>query len=434
MQVMDVFNMVPKGSVFHSHAIGYISKWKKVVPAELSNWNDANRVLYLGGENYYSEEMTREQSCIRMLQGLFLGESLVVFDGDGSLYKLYRKYLSIIPIDEYIDKRINLSNPADSNGWNVLKAACTPVDKMINSLPMDSESAVSCFVKTVMEYAGLVDSAICTFEYEREWMEAIINYVLVEDKGKTVSLSELVRLLRSPAADIKEKLQQKGVFPKNRKFNLLPEEVLETAQGNILYCLSVLSDSDLLERLSKEDLDFSLPFRERCIYFVTIPEEKSLFLDLFCQELIKAGRMYLTDHVEPDGKELGESFPIPVHLLFNCPMPKHLFSVMERYITEFLPYAVNLSISFFFRSIREIPWYATQCFRTIVLMNIDDQETGEYASGKLYNNGQNDGIRYMSPIEIRKSLFDYNIVVIRGKGCFFVKPISLDEIFAENRG
>lgn len=434
MLVTDVFNAVPKGNRFHSHAIGYISEGKELIPAELSDWNDANRILYLGEENYYSEEMTRKQSCIRMLQGLYLGESLVVFDGDGSLYKLYRKYLSIINIDEYTVKRIDLSNPADSDGWNVLRAACTPVDKKFYWAPTDRESAVSHFVKTVTEYAGLVDSGICTFEYEREWMESIINYVLLENNGRSASLIELVRSVQNPVADIREKLQQKGLFPKRIMFNNLPEEVLETAQRNIQYCLSMLSDNVLLERLSKEDLDFSLPFHERCIYFVTIPEEKGLFLDLFCQELIKAGRMYFTDHAEPYGKEQNGSFTIPVHLLFNCPMPKHLFSVMERYITEFLPYVGNLSVSFFFKSIREIPWYATRCFRTIVFMNIDDQETGEYASDILYNNGQNDGIRYMRPIEIRKSLFDCNIAVVRGKGCFFVKPISLDEIFAENRG
>lgn len=434
MQVKDVFNMVPKRSEFHSHALGYISEGKELIPAELSDWNDANRILYLGEENYYSEEMTKKQSCIRMLQGLYLGESLVIFDGDGSLYKLYRKYLSIIKTDEYIVKRIDLSNPADSEGWNVLRSACMPVDKKFYWAPTDRECAVSHFVKTVTEYAGLVDSGICNFEYEREWMEAIINYVLLEDKGRSASLRELVRLLQDPVADIREKLHQKGLFPKRRMFNLLPEEVLESAQGNIQYCLSMLSDNVLLERLSKEGLDFSLPFHERCIYFVTIPEEKGLFLDLFCQELIKAGRMYFTDYAKPYEKEQNGSFPVPVHLLFNCPMPKHLFSVMERYINEFLPDVGNLSVSFFFKSIKEIPWSVTQCFRTIVLMNIDDQETGEFASSILYNNGQNDGIRYMSPIEIRKSLFDSNIAVIRGKGCFFVKPICLDELFAEKRG
>ena len=72
MLVTDVFNAVPKGNRFYSHAIGYISEGKELIPAELSDWNDANRILYLGEENYYSEEMTRKQSCIRMLQGLYL--------------------------------------------------------------------------------------------------------------------------------------------------------------------------------------------------------------------------------------------------------------------------------------------------------------------------------------------------------------------------
>ena len=53
MRLLDVFNTVYTGDEFNSHAIGYITEGKEKKSVELSDWNDANRILYLGEESFY---------------------------------------------------------------------------------------------------------------------------------------------------------------------------------------------------------------------------------------------------------------------------------------------------------------------------------------------------------------------------------------------
>lgn len=426
MKVSDVFNTVSKGDEFYSHAIGYIAEGKEKKPVELFDWNDANRILYLGEESFYYGHLSLSQNCLRVLQGLNSRESMVIFDGDGSIFKTFSDYPSTFKTDDYTVKRIDLSNPSVSDGWNVLKTACTPIDKKFYWAPTDRESAVSNFVGTVMEYSSLKDSARWSITYKRLWLYAIVNCAIDEED---LSLYGLNELLQMPVDILKDKLFRRGLIPKYF-IGLITDQILENIHKNILNCLHMISDNALTELLSKDGLDFSLPFHEKCIYFITIPEDKGIFLDLLCQELLKAGRMYLTDCVEPYGRERDGSFPIPVHLLFNCPMPKHLFSVMERYFTEFLPHVGNLSATFSFKSIMDIPRSFAYHFRTVVFQNLIDQETVEFASNLLYFNSLKEEIRYMRPNEIRKKLSYYYIAAIRGKGCFFVNPLSFDELDA----
>ena len=78
----------------------------------------------------------------------------------------------------------------------------------------------------------------------------------------------------------------------------------------------------------------------------------------------------------------------------------------------------------------DIPRSFAYHFRTVVFQNLIDQETVEFASNLLYFNSPKEEMRYMRPNEIRKKLSYYYIAAIRGKGCFFVNPLSFDELDA----
>ena len=421
MQLSDVLNTDCKKEEFNSHTIGYIADGKEIGPVELSDWNDANRILYLGEEGRFS----LSQNCLRILQGINSGESMVIFDEDGSLFKIFSDYPSTFKTDGYSVKRVDLSNPADSDGWNVLKTACTPADSKFYWAPRDRESAVSNFVKTASNYFGSIDKAKWYGAFEGDVLTGIVNCVLDEEYENLYGVNSLLK--------IHYKLQQGSSYPKYSSVPFLPGETLEVMYSDIQNCFH-FSDTSLTKLLSKDGFDFSLPFRERCIFFVTIPEDNGIFFDYFCQELIKAGRMYLTDHVEPYGREREGAFPYPVHFLFNCSLPNHVYKVMERAFAEFFQYVNNLSVSFSLSSINEVPMDFAYCFRTIIFRNNIDLETAEFASRMLVNNADDEEVRYMRPKEIKSVLTSHYIAVVRDKGCFFLEPICLDEIFVENRG
>ena len=230
MQLSDVFNTVYTGDEFNSHAIGYITEGKEKKSVELSDWNDANRILYLGEESFYYGHLSLSQNCLRVLQGLNSGESMVIFDGDGSIFKTFSDYPSTFKADDYTVKRIELSNPSVSNGWNVLKTACTPIDKKFYWAPTDRESAVSNFVRTVTEFCGWGDSARWSITYKRLWLYAIVNCALDE---KDVSLYGLNILLQMPIDKLKDKLLRRGLIPKYF-IGLLTDQILENIHKNIV--------------------------------------------------------------------------------------------------------------------------------------------------------------------------------------------------------
>ena len=202
----------------------------------------------------------------RLISSLRRGESIVVTDTKGDLY---RETMSIFKENGYIIRVLNFKDTKNSDGWEVMKyitaeepmqADVVSLAIIINTLDTNKRDYWDKSEQQALKATLLLVATSPVYEGRRSFSE-VINILAHPDEFE----SKFAGLPReNPAKIAFDNFMQ--AEDRNRG------QVLQGLGGK----LSLLNDPIVKEIVSNDEIDLTMPARKKCIYYVIMPDTDTL--------------------------------------------------------------------------------------------------------------------------------------------------------------
>lgn len=390
---------------------------------------------------------SRGFSLIQIIQCSLRGESIVVTDTKGDLFK---KTASFLAKKGYTVRILNLIDPALSDSWNMLKALKRNKDKL--------EQMVSIFADVIIKNTNGRDQLDYWANNELNLLKALCLYILecLPEEQQTMQYlyKNILCELSSPALIARITTNIRGSSGEAPwKIFLGTEKNMPNIINGLSVRLSLFSGKDVCDMTSSEDFDLVAPGQKKCAYFVLISDQthtyqliSSLFFTMFFQQVVK----YADDH--------GGELKVPVTLILDefanigiiPDFSTKLASVRSRGIqTDILLQSNNQLESRYLKTAQEI----IGCCDIYYYLGSSDETTTEFISnrsGKITTEVSSQRVD-TNPIHFipaqndtetvssgQRMLLDSNetfkiapedaLISIRGHSILKVKKISFDEL------
>lgn len=204
----------------------------------------------------------------QILQCIQRGDSIVLTDSKGDLYSATSDYARS---RGYTTRLFNLCDPAHSDSWNCL-----------SEIEGDQLRAQT-YVSTIMNNTSSGKDDYFWYNAEMNLLKTICLYVVLQkDYGDTEkNMGSVYDFLSFDARKFEftlEKLPEND--PAKRAYNLYKKSA-EKVSGNVAMGLGnrlQVFQSDMIRNItSYNEIDLSLPAKERCAYYVVIPDQDRTF-------------------------------------------------------------------------------------------------------------------------------------------------------------
>lgn len=277
-----------KGNIYHikGNIVGGNRKEDDLSTAELYSIHEQYGInanaLYVGAPG---SGKTRCLAVTNIFQTIRRGESMIVTDPKGELYE---KTAKMAVAHGYTVKILNL-NP----------------DEIIHSDSFDYMSVINSDIKAAVFANTIIENTSDGTE-DLHWKSQALNFlkclvIAVNTYYKELKvekrLSSVYTLITSYSLQKFESEMSKIVKVESPAYNYLrafmngESKVKESVYGSMGVRLSIFNDPIVQEITGTEDIDITLPGREKCLYFVSMSDQEhsmnfliALFFALFFQE------------------------------------------------------------------------------------------------------------------------------------------------------
>ena len=240
------------------------------------------------------------QSVARGIDGL--GESLIITDPKSELYESMSVYLEN---EGYTVKCFNLVNPENSDSWNCLME--------ING----SETMAQVFADVIIQNTGSAKGDHFWDNAEMNLLKALVLYV---DQGFPPEAKNIGQVYKLLTMSSEKEL--------NSLFDLLPvshpakvpyciyKQASDTVRSGVIIGLGarlqVFQNKLIRQITSYDEIDLTLPGKQKCAYFCITSDQDSTFdfLSSLFMTFVFIKLVRFADKEGVDGK-----LPVPVHIL-----------------------------------------------------------------------------------------------------------------------
>ena len=295
-EMNSVLDLVPDIRKHNGTILGLLDKKIVCVPTE-SRMN-RNVAVYGASGSMKSRAYARNM----MLQCVKRGESIICTDPKSELYEDMAQYLKN---SGYTVKVFNLVNPENSDSWNCLSEI------------EGQELMAQLFTDVIIKNTGSVKDDHFWDNSELNLLKALVLFVEQGYPPENKNIGEVYKLLSLSSEKELEAL-----------FNALPLEhpakapysifrqAAESVRGGIIIGLGsrlqVFQNKMIRNITSYNEIDLTLPGREKCAYFCITSDQDSTF-DFLSSLFLSFLFIKLVRYADKNGDN--GRLPVPVHLL-----------------------------------------------------------------------------------------------------------------------
>lgn len=240
--------------------------------------------------------------CVARGQNGGIGESLIITDPKSELYESMSAYLES---EGYTVKCFNLVNPENSDSWNCLMEI------------EGQETMAQLFADVIIQNTGSGKGDHFWDNAEMNLLKALILYVEQGFPDESKNIGQVYRLLTMSS--------EKEL---NSLFDLLPvshpakvpyciyKQASDTVRTGVIIGLGsrlqVLQNKLIRQITSYDEIDLTLPGKEKCAYFCITSDQDSTF-DFLSSLFMTFVFIKLVRYADKYGKD--GRLPVPVHVL-----------------------------------------------------------------------------------------------------------------------
>lgn len=298
-QVLELTNDVKKN---RGTILGKLNG--KAVCLPLKTRMNRNIAVYGASGSMKSRAFARNMifQCVARGQNGGIGESLIITDPKSELYESMSAYLES---EGYTVKCFNLVNPENSDSWNCLMEI------------EGQETMAQLFADVIIQNTGSGKGDHFWDNAEMNLLKALILYVEQGFPDESKNIGQVYRLLTMSS--------EKEL---NSLFDLLPvshpakvpyciyKQASDTIRTGVIIGLGsrlqVLQNKLIRQITSYDEIDLTLPGKEKCAYFCITSDQDSTFdfLSSLFMTFVFIKLVRYADKYGEDGR-----LPVPVHVL-----------------------------------------------------------------------------------------------------------------------
>lgn len=336
-------------------------------------WDDINNntrnrnILVIGAPGTMKTRSVIETS---ILQAVRRGESIFMTDPKGEGYE---KNKSMLESHGYTVRAFNLKDFENSDSWN-----------MLTSLDEKDDSKAKVFAETVVMNAG-GDSG------DSYWNDNAMNFLkaclLLHNTDSFGLLYDFVTGTNLPDfetafANSPDRVAALRAF---KAFNQCSEQVKGQIINGLGIMIDVFQQDNVRNMTDSDEIDLTLPAREKCAYFVITSDQHSTY-NFLAMLFWVMSFINLIEYIDKHKDENGEPTTLPINMLFDefsnigiiPDFTKKISTVRSRnvYLTLIIQNLAQLQNRYPNGAWEEI----ASCCDTTIFLGANDLTTAEYIS------------------------------------------------------
>ena len=308
-----------------------------------------------------------------IMQIIRRGESAIVTDPKG---ELYGKTSEMARAHGYVVKVLNFHQKMllHSDSINFLSSAGKDV------------SLITAMAETVVANMFGDEKSDIWKAAETNLLKGAMLYIAYNDEGIPVNLASVYKLLNEHTVTEIQNIfdnidEENPAIPYYNNFKTCPDTMKESIKGGLTIHLEALSDKKIQRITGIDDVDLSLPGKEKCIYYIVINDQNPKPLSW----LVAMTFTMMFEALVGYADMIGGALPIAVTMLMDEFYNMGIIPGYDSKISQVR--SRNIGCTLAVQSLAQLQdMYAEswekilECCSTIIVMKVNSQGTADYFS------------------------------------------------------